>query len=336
MEEYEVELIDYLRVIWKGKWIILACLVIALAAAVAVTWTRPKEFTASICYYVRKGFAADVFPGLDVKEVALLVEEATPLAFGKVVRVKVKPDADRFNITLTAAIDESAFRNVVVQLTPVVEGVVEQQAERRQNETITGMELQLEEMTRQRDSFRARLLNELRGDYREELIRRTELQVERLTRRRDVLQEQMAGITRSQDPRLFSLATEIITLETAIAEHREALDALQAADLDELSLLERTAVVVSEDPRLSALAKGIDRLEASISERTISLEVLQTTELEDLMIVSLVREPTILKAENNALLTLAVTAILGLFVGVLVAFFFHYLSSVREREKRQE
>ena len=25
MEEYDVELIDYLRVFWKGKWIILPC-----------------------------------------------------------------------------------------------------------------------------------------------------------------------------------------------------------------------------------------------------------------------------------------------------------------------
>jgi len=38
MEEYEVELVDYLRVVWKGKWIILTCLVVA--ASVAVMWTR--------------------------------------------------------------------------------------------------------------------------------------------------------------------------------------------------------------------------------------------------------------------------------------------------------
>ena len=40
MEEYEVELVDYLRVVWKGKWIILTCLVVAVAASVAVMWTR--------------------------------------------------------------------------------------------------------------------------------------------------------------------------------------------------------------------------------------------------------------------------------------------------------
>jgi len=29
MEEHEVELIDYLRTIWWGKWIILGCLIVA-------------------------------------------------------------------------------------------------------------------------------------------------------------------------------------------------------------------------------------------------------------------------------------------------------------------
>jgi len=335
MEEYEVELIDYLRVIWKGKWVIFACLVVALATAAAVTVTRPKEFTASICYYVREGFASGVLSGFDVKEVALLVEEAAPLSFGKAVRVKVKPDTDRFNITLVGAIGEGAFPNVVVQLTSLVEGIVKQQAERRYDETITGIELQLEEKTRERDIFRVRLLNELRGERREELIRRVELQVEQMTWERDILQEQMAEITGSEDPRLFSLATEIIALETSIVKRRQALDALRSADLDDLFLLERTAVVVPGDPRLSVFAKGMDRLDTSISELTVAFEVLRTAKMEDLMIVSLVREPTITTTKGNIRLTLAVATVLGLFVGVLLAFFVHYLAAVREREKKR-
>ena len=33
MEEHEVELIDYLRVMWKGKWVILVCFVVAVGVA---------------------------------------------------------------------------------------------------------------------------------------------------------------------------------------------------------------------------------------------------------------------------------------------------------------
>ena len=32
-EEYELELMDYLRVIWWGKWIILACFALAVGGA---------------------------------------------------------------------------------------------------------------------------------------------------------------------------------------------------------------------------------------------------------------------------------------------------------------
>ena len=48
MDEYEVELIDYLRVIWKGKWIILASLVIALVVTASIMWTRPNEYAGTV------------------------------------------------------------------------------------------------------------------------------------------------------------------------------------------------------------------------------------------------------------------------------------------------
>lgn len=50
MEEYDVELIDYLRVIWRGKWIILTCLVVAVAASVAVMWARPARYAVTVSY----------------------------------------------------------------------------------------------------------------------------------------------------------------------------------------------------------------------------------------------------------------------------------------------
>ncbi|MCD6136747.1 LPS O-antigen length regulator, partial [Candidatus Bipolaricaulota bacterium] len=43
MDDYEVDLIDYLRVIWWGKWIIIACFVVAVAVSAAIMWTRPNE-----------------------------------------------------------------------------------------------------------------------------------------------------------------------------------------------------------------------------------------------------------------------------------------------------
>jgi len=50
MEECDVELIDYWRVIWKGKRIILTCLAVAVAASVAVMWTRPARYAVTVSY----------------------------------------------------------------------------------------------------------------------------------------------------------------------------------------------------------------------------------------------------------------------------------------------
>jgi len=36
MDEYEVDLMDYLQVMWKGKWIIIACFILAVAISAAI------------------------------------------------------------------------------------------------------------------------------------------------------------------------------------------------------------------------------------------------------------------------------------------------------------
>ena len=41
MGEHEVELIGYLRVMWKGKWLILVCFAAAVGMAAGMTLTQP-------------------------------------------------------------------------------------------------------------------------------------------------------------------------------------------------------------------------------------------------------------------------------------------------------
>ena len=46
MEEYEVDLRDYLRVLWHGKWIVLATFLVAVGVAAVVSFKAPDVFRA--------------------------------------------------------------------------------------------------------------------------------------------------------------------------------------------------------------------------------------------------------------------------------------------------
>ncbi|MEM3486394.1 MAG: Wzz/FepE/Etk N-terminal domain-containing protein, partial [Candidatus Methanomethyliaceae archaeon] len=53
MEEYEVDLRDYFRVIWRKKWIILATFLVALIVAVLASWGTPSRYEAQALYQLR-------------------------------------------------------------------------------------------------------------------------------------------------------------------------------------------------------------------------------------------------------------------------------------------
>ncbi len=45
-DEYEVDLRDYLRVVWEGKWIILITFLVAVGTALALSYSAPKRYQA--------------------------------------------------------------------------------------------------------------------------------------------------------------------------------------------------------------------------------------------------------------------------------------------------
>jgi len=43
-DEYEVDLRDYLRVLWKGKWIVIITFLVAVVTALAISYSTPKQY----------------------------------------------------------------------------------------------------------------------------------------------------------------------------------------------------------------------------------------------------------------------------------------------------
>jgi len=58
MDDREVELIDYLRVLWWGKWIILGTLALALICAYVAHRLRPADYAASMSFRMYESYSA--------------------------------------------------------------------------------------------------------------------------------------------------------------------------------------------------------------------------------------------------------------------------------------
>lgn len=268
VEEYEVELVDYLRVMWKGKWVIVACFVVALGVAAGVTWTRPPQYSETVSYrfYERLSSFVDAqeldlidrgsatAAGRNEEEVALLlgaVQQADVSSLGSHLRLASERKGDSLQVTLSGAGDPESLLEALDRL----------------NAAVT------EYLSAQMRVEKERVSSEL------------ELRIARLDRQRDELRERMGAIESRDDPLLPYLAEKVVEYEARLVEGEVGLESLRSAPVTDLFALEE----VSRSP--------------------------------------------ISQIGPSRRLNLAVGGVLGLFVGVLLVFFLHYLAGVKERER---
>ena len=248
MEEYEVELIDYLRVIWKGKWIILACLVAALAVTAALMWTRPNEYQGTITYRLYQSLQVFGITSLGNQELLSTVMDFPDEDF----TLKAETREDRVHVTLSRATTPEALTNSFDRLTAWVKERLRLYVEREVAQVTFNTSINIEQLTQQRDSLREQI---------------TELD--------------------SPDP---------------------------------------------GDPLFTYLAQKVVDLEALLVAEQVKIETLQETKATDLFTLETVGQSTITKTGPNRKMSLAIAGVLGLFLGVLLAFFIHYLIGVKEKE----
>jgi len=252
MEEYEVELIDYLRVIWKGKWIILACLVAALAVTAALMWTRPNEYAGTITYRLYEHGLNLLAP--DTQRLARAIEAVDTSSLGEGLTLKMESNKDLVSVTLTGAVSPDNLSEGRDRLTTHV----------------------YEQLTEQLGTKKSQATTE------------SELKISQITRQRALLEDRMTAIASPDDPLLPYLAEKVVDLET---------------------------LLVAEQ---------------------VKFETLRETKTTDLFILETVGQSTITKTGPNRKMFLAVAGVLGLFLGVLLAFFIHYLIGVKEKETTGE
>ncbi len=255
-----LELIDYLRTLWWGKWIILGCLVVVVGLSALFVGLQPTTTTYSgstkilLREYVTAAFAGD----RDATVAMISAVEFTLIATkGAVPGITASLVDDRITLSRSDAASTDAVSDALAQ----AEAVLEQQ-------------------------LPLALAKEL---------------------------EHVARVMRFEQS---NLVAELEILSERLREERASASA--------------------EDPVPTALAGRIAGLEAQLAPQQVYLDTLETAEPGDLFVLSPVGEPTITStvSKSRSKTTIAVAAFLGLMIGVLLAFFVHYLVQVSARERR--
>ncbi len=135
-EEYEVELIDYLRVMWRWKWLIIAVLVVSVVVSVVISFTQPDRYEGRVTYSVEE-FGTDLgIPAPNPQSIASLLEGINP-GHGLSMKVEVKPEnlssqaAYTITMTLAGHIEPTSLKATLSSMMPLVQSKVSEDLKRR-------------------------------------------------------------------------------------------------------------------------------------------------------------------------------------------------------------
>lgn len=92
MEEYEVNLGDYIRILWKEKWVVILTFLAAVGVALGISFATPRQYQVQTALLILPPLARDIGGGLtgtvlspeSYKGLALagdLLEKAVRLAY---------------------------------------------------------------------------------------------------------------------------------------------------------------------------------------------------------------------------------------------------------------
>ncbi len=246
-DEYEVDLMDYLRVMWNWKWVIVGCFIVAIAVAAIVSYTKPDQYAGTITYQLDGlGSTVGVTP-INADTLNSAISGINTAALGSGISITAHKTGTQVIVTLTGAVAPAALRAALTKLTPLITAAV--------------------------------------GDSVRQAMQRTLM----LARRRET---QLAA-------------------ENAILKQQ---------------------MVKSSSPDLSAaIAERIADLALQTAQVQVQIDSLTTTPPTDLFALNTIGEPTITRIGPHRHLNIAVAAVLGLFVGILLAFFLNYIVSYQRR-----
>ncbi|MGY4706763.1 Wzz/FepE/Etk N-terminal domain-containing protein [Candidatus Bipolaricaulota sp. J31] len=320
LDYYEVDLRDYIRILWRGKWIVLATVAVALGVSALISFFSPDVYSASLV------LAIETLPRLPGSFSVPTPHEVTERAKDQGLLASVLGDADRAQwfvdhaefetkenlVSITLEGPESPME-LVNMLGAVAEGLRNAYAQ----DLGEAISLRLTEISLRKKTLEAQI-TEWQGfvdkAYREALRQREEIRtgIEEIKGNPSLLQ--------------IEVGLERRTLEGALAE--KELDLL-------FSRLRPVESLIDGVERLGILYFG------QISGRYVDAktELLSLQEEEALLqelrdrgsVIRVVRGPNGSgePVGPNRGMNLAVAGVLGLFMGILLAFLWNCLREDR-------
>ena len=314
MDEYEVDLRDYLIVIWQQKWVIIGVVLLAIAAAGIYSFTQPDEYRAEAMISYQSSPPAEV--PIDLPETNGLISmvesttgvRANPLSGTDLVRLGTEG---------TAAL-------------PALEDRLQSAVE----STRSLLQDQLDDQITQR--FGA-LDDEIQflQDQRSALLERLE---DRATRRLEALGQQRDQVVAHLDQLMNGGAEANADGPSRQASLLALTSQLQILQ-QEMARLETSREASESDPSMgSAYAERLVAITSDIQERELTRRRYERLQSAGWTPLSMVQAPQGLETPvgPNRMLNVAIAGVLGAFIGLLLAFFVHYLRSgpAAAREQR--
>ncbi len=266
MEEHydgdTVELIDYLRVMWWGKWIILGCLVVAVGLSALFVGLQSTTYSGSTEILLREYVTA-----------ALAGDRNTQI---------IKLDSTMADVVGSTLVD----------IENAVPGIAASVAD---------------------DRITLSLSNTVSADDVREALAQAVVALER---------QILLALTEE----IQHLAHETQLQETGLTAQLEILRQRLGEEQD----------TSGGTPLSEALAERIADVEVQLAQKQAHLDTLERAEPGDLFVLSTLGEPTTTASESSLKTTIAIAGFLGLMLGVLLAFFVHYLLQIHAREREEE
>lgn len=346
LEEYEIDLRDYLRVIWEKKWLIAGVFVVAVVLAALVSFRLPNEYEARALLKLRLIPAVD---GLRLKLPSLQQVAAIAQSDELLLQAaqELQPRYPEFQRATPLEVEEWLKRNLkasVIEKTDLLEVRLPGDLAPERLREILSLVIALTE---------SKLQSDLQSDIELELTRistitkavqeqldavNTQLQNE-IAQRKEILEAQRSELLQRMDeirqnPQFLRLAAgeQNATLQGIILKRQfEVLNA-RARDIEtELQKLDSRGRELFPElhSRLQSLEN--EHTELQLLEGKVQQVFAKNTEIIDVVSAPFVPEQPV---GPRRTLNVLIAGVLGLFGGTLLAFFVSYLKAPGSSKKQ--
>jgi uncharacterized protein involved in exopolysaccharide biosynthesis len=345
LEEYEIDLRDYLKIIWEKKWLILGVFVVAVALAALVSFRLPDEYEARALLKLRPLPNVGVnitLPSLQqiaaiVQSDELLLQAAhelqprypefqrdTPMQVEQWLKRNLKASViektDLLEVRLPADLEPDKLREVLSVIISLAESKLHSDLQANINRELTRLSTMIQVVQAQLDKVKDQLQNEI--------VRRKEI----LTAQRSELLARMDEIR--QNPQFLRLAAgeQNATLQGIMLKREfEALtERLKNIETELQKLDSRGRELFPElHSRLQSLEN--ERTELQLLESKVQHVFAKIPETIDVVSAPFVPEQPV---GPRRALNVLIAGFLGLFGGTLLAFFVNYLRQPEQKSQQ--